>query len=71
MPELRCPFNGCGKVVVEDDKEIAIAMFNAHVCTHTADCSADRPNSNNKSEKIARPKICQGMMEESWNSFKL
>ena len=71
MPELRCPFSGCSEVVNEDDKEIAIAMFNAHVCTHTAGRSADRSNSSSKSEKIARPKISQGMMEESWNSFKL
>ena len=71
MPELRCPFSDCSEVVTEDDKDIAIAMFNAHVCTHTAGRSGERSNSSNKSEKIARPKISQGMMEESWNSFKL
>ena len=71
MPELRCPFSDCSEVITEDDKDIAITMFNAHICTHTAGRSVEHSRSGNKSEKIARPKISQGMMEESWNSFKL
>ena len=71
MPELKCPFGGCSTVVCKDDKDIAIALFNAHVSTHNANQSGDRGPSSSKSEKITRPKISQGMMEENWNSFKL
>ena len=71
MPELKCPFGGCSTVVSKDDKDIAIALFNAHVSTHNANQSGDRGPSSSKSEKITRPKISQGMIKENWNSSKL
>lgn len=67
MPVLECPYAGCEAVTNNDDKEIAIALFNAHVGTHTAVRQLEQKSS--KSEKIARPKISQGMLEEGWNSF--
>ena len=70
MPTLQCPFDGCSSTTVNDSEALAIALFNAHVSTHTASASsnAQRPGGN-KSEKIIRPKVTQGMLEEAWNSF--
>ena len=70
MVNMRCPFPSCQEEIVNEDKEIAIALFNAHVSTHTV---ANRPqgsSSSSKSEKLTRPKLSQGMLEESWNSFE-
>ena len=70
MPTLQCPFAGCEEQVVNTDKELAIALFNAHIGTHTADTGRNQGSGPNKSEKLTRPKITQGMLVESWNSFQ-
>ena len=70
MPTLVCPFDGCSSTTTNDSEALAIAMFNAHVSTHTASASQNGQRSGgSKSEKIVRPKITQGMLEEAWNSF--
>ena len=70
MPTLECPFDGCPSTTVNDSEAMAIALFNAHISTHTASASSNvqRPGGS-KSEKIIRPKVAQGMLEEAWNSF--
>ena len=70
MPRLQCPFQGCSDVTEDDSENLAIALFNAHISTHTASNTnnAQRVGSS-KSEKIIRPKLSQGMPEEGWNSF--
>ena len=70
MTVLRCPFSDCSEEISEDDKDIAIAMFNAHVSTHTVNGRPRGSSSSSKSEKLTRPKLTQGMLEETWNSFK-
>ena len=67
MTRLVCPHDGCEDVTEDDDKDIAIALFNAHVSTHAMTGRVTAATS--KSEKLQRPKILQGMLEESWNSF--
>ena len=67
MPVLKCPYANCEETITNDDKEIAIALFNAHVGTHTSARQVEQKSM--KSEKIARPKISQGLPEEGWNSF--
>ena len=67
MPVFNCPFDGCEDVTSNDDKDIAITIFNAHVATHTSVRQAAQKST--RSEKIARPKISQGMLEEGWNLF--
>ena len=67
MPLFRCPFNGCEDTTDNADKDIAIAIFNAHVATHTSGSQSEKKST--RSEKIARPKISQGLLEEGWNSF--
>ena len=70
MPTLKCPFDGCSSTTVNDSEALAIAIFNAHVSTHTAVASNNVQRSGgSKSEKIVRPKVTQGMLEEAWNSF--
>ena len=70
MHILQCPFNGCSSTTENESEAMAIALFNAHVSTHTA--ATPQPSQRtgaSKSEKIIRPKVSQGMLEESWNSF--
>ena len=70
MPTLKCPFAGCSSSTVEDSEALAIAIFNAHVSTHTITANQSSQRSGgSKSEKIVRPKVAQGMLEEAWNSF--
>ena len=72
MIRLECPFPLCNESVENEDKEIAIAVFNAHVSTHTTPSrttAASSSNVSSRSEKLTRPKLSQGMLEESWNSF--
>ena len=70
MPTLKCPFAGCSSSTVEDSEALAIAIFNAHVSTHTSTANQNIQRSGgSKSEKIVRPKVTQGMLEEAWNSF--
>ena len=66
---IECPFPGCEIITENADKDLAIAIFNAHVGTHTV--AARVPNQASKSEKLQRPRISQGMLEEGWNSFKI
>ena len=70
MVVLRCPFNECVEEIADDDKDIAIAIFNAHVSTHNVTGRPHGGGSSSKSEKLTRPKLTQGMLEEAWNSFK-
>lgn len=67
MPRIPCPFGDCGDVTENDDKEIAIAVFNAHVATHTLMARAPDRNDQTKVERLQRPKVSQGMLEETWN----
>ena len=68
MPTLQCPFAPQCDVVTENpDKDLAIALFNAHIAFHTAK-SASR-SGGGKSEKLQRPRVNQGMLEEGWSSF--
>ena len=70
MPTLRCPFPTCSSSTVDESEALAIALFNAHVSTHTMSANHNSQRSGgNKSEKIVRPKVTQGMLEEAWNSF--
>ena len=70
MPSLTCPFPGCSSTTVNDSEALAIALFNAHISTHTTSNAQGTQRSNaSKSEKIVRPKVTQGMLEEGWNSF--
>ena len=70
MPRLVCPFPGCGDTTETDSENLAIALFNAHISTHTTSAqNGQRTGAASKSEKIVRPKLSQGMPEESWNSF--
>jgi len=46
--------------VTNADKDVAIASFNAHIKTHTADADED--------EELVRPRITRGRSWKSWNS---
>ena len=69
MTTLGCPFTGCEEQVINADKDVAITLFNAHISTHTANAGRNQGSGPSKSKKLTRPKITQGMLVESWNSF--
>ena len=71
MVKLDCPFPSCSNVVENDNKEIGIALFNAHVCTHTSPgpAASTAGGSSSRSEKLTRPKLSQRMLEGTWNFF--
>ena len=71
MTTLGCPFPDCTEEVTNTDKDVAIALFNAHVSTHTVNVGRNQSSSSSKSEKLTRPKITQGLLVEAWNSFKV
>jgi len=71
MTTLNCPFPNCAEVVTNAVKDVAIALFNAHVSTHTVNTGRMQSNGSSKSEKLSRPTVTQGMLEEAWNSFKV
>ena len=71
MTTLDCPFPNCTEVVTNAKENVAIALFNAHVSTHTVNTGQIHGNGSSKSEKLSRPKVTQGMLEEAWNSFKV
>ena len=35
MVELKCSFEKCGSSIKQDNMEIAIALYQAHIATHT------------------------------------
>ena len=53
------------------DKELAVALGNVHIGTHTIDTGHIQGSSSNKSEKLTRPKITQGRPAESRNPFQV
>ena len=68
LHSLLCPHAGCGNKNEVDDKEIAIALYNANVSTHAV---ASGGVAQSKAKKLNRPKVNQGMLEEQWGSFTL
>ena len=70
MPGLPCPFNWCRHATEDASENMAIALFNVHVSTHTVSTAHNVQRvGSSKSEKITRPRLSQGMPEEGWNSF--
>ena len=68
MPDLPGPHQGCDSVTTNKDKDLCIALFNAHISTHSNNGGDEQ---RNKAEKLVRPRISGGMLEESWSSFLL
>ena len=68
MPELQCPHEGCESLTTNPDKDLCIALFNAHISTHS---KAGGGEQRSRAEKLVRPRIAVGMLEENWSSFLL
>ena len=57
MHTLECPFEGCSSTTEHESEVLAIALFNAHISTHTvANTHNGQRTGASKSEKIVRPK---------------
>ena len=64
MPELTCPFHDCAAVTSHEEVEVAVALFNAHVGTHTAG-TQQRPAG--KTNKIETPRLKSGIGPDEFN----
>ena len=71
MLTLGCLVMGCEEQMVSKDKDVVIAMFNAHTSTHTADAGRNQDSDMINSEKVARPNVTKGMLMDSWSSFQV
>ena len=52
---LGCPFTGCEEQVINTDKDVAIALFNAYISTHTANTGRNQGSglTKNFSENVS------------------
>ena len=64
MPELTCPFHDCADVMSHENDRIAVAIFNAHVGTHTVGAQQCQPG---KPNKIEMPKLKSGIRPDEFN----
>ncbi len=71
MLTLDCLVAGCKEQVANTDEDIVVALFNAHVSTHTAGTGRYRGSDSSKSEELVRPEITQEMSMESWRSVQV
>ena len=62
MNTLQCPFLDCEEQVINADKDVAIALFNAHISTHTVDTGRKQGSGPNNNGKLIRPKRTQGRL---------
>ena len=65
---LPCPFPGCGENTTNDDKDLAITLFNAHVATHTVGGGPAIANIC-KPKVIDNPTVGVNTTAESWTYF--
>ena len=68
---LDCLVAGCKEQVADIDMDIAVALFNAHLSTHTTDTSRHQGGDSGKSVKWVRPRVTQGTSMDSWQSFQV
>ena len=50
MTTLGCPFAGCEEQVVNADKDVVIAIYNAHISIHTANAGRNQGSGPSKSK---------------------
>ena len=71
MLTLKCLVVGCKERAMDTDKDVVVALYNAHIYTHTADTGRDQGSSRRKSRMLDRPNIAQGSSMELWDSFRI
>ena len=64
MPELTCPFPDCGDGTSLENDSVAVAIFNAHVGTHTVGA---QQRQQGKPNKIETPKLRSGIGPDEFN----
>ena len=71
MVSLQCPFTGCDDVTTNADKEIALALFNAHIATHTmASAPAAAWTARVEMKKPDRPIVKEDSTDQDWAIFE-
>ena len=68
---LNCLVARCKEQIVHTDEDIAIALFNAHINTHTVGASRNVGSDCKKRKKLTELKINKGMSMDSWKSFQV
>ena len=66
MPTLACPFQGCAANVDNDSEAMCIALYSAHIATHTAGTAAGA-TPRSKAPPVDRPKLEAGASLADWN----
>ena len=67
MASIECQYTGCSYKAENASEQIALAMFNSHILTHSQPARA--PTQSQKLPPIPRPEIKQDVDEEDWESF--
>ena len=68
---LQCPFTDCDAVTTNVDKEIALALFNAHIATHTmASAPAAARTARVEMKKPDRPIVKEDSTDQDWAIFE-
>ena len=69
MPDLACAFGDCDTVITHVNDAFCIALYNAHIATHTvATAAAAAPRG--KAPPVDRPKLEAGTSLADWNYWK-
>ena len=67
---LQCPFTDCDSVTAHADKEIALALFNAHIATHTMASAPAAKRSRTEMKKPDRPIVKEDSTDQDWAIFE-
>ena len=67
---LQCPFTDCDAVTTNADKEIALALFNAHIATHTMASAPAAKKARVEMKKPDRPIVKEDSTDQDWAIFE-
>ena len=69
MPQIDCPFPGCGYTTPDTDAVIVAALLNTHAVTHTPTSPTTAGNAA-KIERVKRPTVTLAGTSEDWKYFE-
>ena len=70
--QIKCQVTGCEFTAADDDKDVMLAMYGSHQKNHElqANTTSQRNEaSQQRSQRVERPKIQSGGSEETWSTF--
>ena len=67
---LQCPFTGCDNVTTHASEAVAVAVFNAHIATHTMASAPAAKRSRTEMKKPDRPIVKEDSTDQDWAIFE-